>query len=110
MSASATPHTPLLKALTKYVYPYPLVFTQQLFAHQSLSLKRFAPFIDFLVARLGTQASPSQAESKYQFQRAYALSRDLKDQILDYSNTQLHQLQSNSVLVYVNNPSPPSVF
>jgi len=65
-------------------------------------LKRFAPVVDYLIARLGTQdASPAETESKYQYQRAYALSRDLKDQILDYSNTQLHQLQSNSVLVYV---------
>ncbi|KAI0252526.1 hypothetical protein BJV78DRAFT_1124606 [Lactifluus subvellereus] len=61
--------------------------------------QRFAPVIDYLVARLGTQESPSQAESKYQYQRAYALSRDLKDLILDYSNTHLHQLQSSSVLV-----------
>ncbi len=54
------------------------------------------------MSRLGTQEGSPQTESKYQYQRAYALSRDLKDQILDYSNTQLQQLQSSSVLVYVN--------
>jgi len=61
--------------------------------------QRFAPVVDYLVSRLGTQEGASQTESKYQYQRAYALSRDLKDQILDYSNAQLHQLQSSSVLV-----------
>ncbi len=63
--------------------------------------KRLAPVVDYLVSRLGTQEGASQTESKYQYQRAYALSRDLKDQILDYSGAQLHQLQSSSVLVYV---------
>ncbi|KAI9456375.1 hypothetical protein BJY52DRAFT_1212958 [Lactarius psammicola] len=61
--------------------------------------QRLAPVVDYLVSRLGTQEGASQTESKYQYQRAYALSRDLKDQILDYSNAQLHQLQSSSVLV-----------
>ena len=63
------------------------------------------------MSRLGTQEGSSQTESKYQYQRAYALSRDLKDQILDYSNSQLHQLQSSSALVYVYAFRPlPSVF
>jgi hypothetical protein len=63
--------------------------------------KRLAPVVDYLIARLGTQEASPETESKYQYQRAYALSRDLKDQILDYSNTQLHQLQNSSALVYV---------
>jgi hypothetical protein len=66
-----------------------------------VSPKRLAPVVDYLIARLGTEENLSETESKYQYQRAYALSRELKDQILDYSNTQLHQLQSNSILVYV---------
>ena len=57
--------------------------------------------MDYLIARLGTDENSSQTESKYQYQRAYALSRELKDQILDYSNTQLQQLQNSSVLVYI---------
>ncbi|KAI9509281.1 hypothetical protein F5148DRAFT_1189124 [Russula earlei] len=61
--------------------------------------QRLAPVVDYLIARLGTQGNSSQTESKYQYQRAYALSRDLKDQILDYSNAQLQQLQSSSLLV-----------
>ncbi|KAI0298656.1 hypothetical protein B0F90DRAFT_1632353 [Multifurca ochricompacta] len=61
--------------------------------------QRFAPVVDYLVSRLGTQESPSQTESKYQYQRAYALSRDLKDQLIDYSNSQLQQLQNSSALV-----------
>ena len=63
--------------------------------------QRLAPVVDYLIARLGTQENSSETESKYQYQRAYALSRDLKDQILDYSNTQLQQLQSSSILVFV---------
>jgi hypothetical protein len=66
-----------------------------------VSQKRLAPVLDYLIARLGTEENSSETDSKYQYQRAYALSRELKDQILDYSNTQLHQLQSNSILVYV---------
>ena len=66
-----------------------------------LPQKRLSPVVDYLVSRLGTQEGASETESKYQYQRAYALSRDLKDQILDYSNTQLHQLQSSSILVFV---------
>jgi hypothetical protein len=61
--------------------------------------QRLAPVVNYLVSRLGTQEDASQTESKYQYQRAYALSRDLKDQIFDYSNAQLHQLQSSNVLV-----------
>ena len=66
-----------------------------------VSQKRLTPFVDFLIARLGTEENSSQTESKYQIQRAYALSLGLKDQFLDYSNSQLQQLQTNSVLVYV---------
>jgi hypothetical protein len=66
-----------------------------------VSQKRLAPVVDYLIARLGAEENSSETESKYQIQRAYALSRGLKDQILDYSNSQLQQLQSNSVLVYV---------
>ncbi|KAH9018540.1 hypothetical protein EDB85DRAFT_613252 [Lactarius pseudohatsudake] len=61
--------------------------------------QRLAPVVDYLVSRLGTQEGTSQTESQYQYQRAYALSRDLKDQILGYSNTQLQQLQNSSALV-----------
>jgi len=60
---------------------------------------RLAPVVNYLVSRLGTQEGSSQTESQYQYQRAYALSRDLKDQILDYSNAQLQQLQNSSALV-----------
>lgn len=63
--------------------------------------QRLTPVVDFLVSRLGTtqEGDASQTESQYQYQRAYALSRDLKDQILGYSNTQLQQLQNSSALV-----------
>ncbi|TFY64549.1 hypothetical protein EVG20_g5908 [Dentipellis fragilis] len=66
--------------------------------------QRFAPLMDYIeaaVSRLNngqTSASPS-AEQKYQYQRAFALSKDLKDQVYEYSNEQLKLLQSHSVLV-----------
>ncbi|KAH8979835.1 hypothetical protein EDB92DRAFT_1902533 [Lactarius akahatsu] len=66
--------------------------------------QRLTPVLDFLVSRLGTtQEGASQTESQYQYQRAYALSRDLKDQIFGYSNTQLQELQNSSVLVPLAN-------
>jgi hypothetical protein len=86
------------------MYPYPLIpRDKSLFI--KFAKKRFTPVVDFLVARLGTQQNSSQTQSKFQYQRAYALSHDLKDQLMCYSNNQLQQLQSNSTLVFVN-PHP----
>ncbi|KAH9057203.1 hypothetical protein EDB87DRAFT_1578950 [Lactarius vividus] len=61
--------------------------------------QRLTPVVDFLVSRLGTQEGASQTESQYQYQRAYALSRDLKDQILGNSNTQPQESQNSSAPV-----------
>jgi hypothetical protein len=96
-----TPAYSAVQGLDQVRTPLSLAFfAQRRSTHALLPQKRFTPVVDYLVARLGTQGN-CETESKYQYQRAYALSRDLKDQILDYSNTQLHQLQSSSVLVYV---------
>ncbi|KAI0298636.1 hypothetical protein B0F90DRAFT_1668935 [Multifurca ochricompacta] len=94
-SVSAIPHIRQLKASTKYVHPSSYHPHATTFAHRRLA-KRFAPVVDYLVSRLGTEESSSQTESKYQYQRAFALSRDLKDQILGNSNSEPQQLQDNS--------------
>jgi hypothetical protein len=41
-------------------------------------------------------------DTKFQYQRAYALSRDLRDQLARYSAEQFKQIESQSALVYVN--------
>ncbi|KAF8261457.1 hypothetical protein EI94DRAFT_1745984 [Lactarius quietus] len=61
--------------------------------------QRLTPVVNYLVSCLGTQEGSSKTESQYQYQRAYALSRDLKEQILDYSSAQLQQLQNSRALV-----------
>ncbi|TFK44975.1 hypothetical protein BDQ12DRAFT_642067 [Crucibulum laeve] len=67
--------------------------------------QRFAPIVDYFevaVSRLNnSEAGPSSpsADAKYQYQRALALSRTLKDNISVYSNEQLKQLQAQSVLI-----------
>jgi hypothetical protein len=40
-------------------------------------------------------------DAKYQYQRAYNLTKDLRDQLYVYSNEQLKQLQAQSVLMCV---------
>ena len=79
------------------------------FAIPSPSLKKFTPIVDIVedaVIRLHTKngdqgpQSPT-TENKFQYQRAYALSRDLRDQLARYSVDQFKQVESQNVLVYV---------
>ena len=42
----------------------------------------------------------STAENKYQYQRAFALSRDLRGQLARYSVEQFKQIESQNALVY----------
>ena len=58
--------------------------------------------MDYLIARLGTDENASQTESKYQYQRAIELSKDLTENIYVLSNKHLKQLQADSVIVYVD--------
>lgn len=46
--------------------------------------------------------SPSTAEAQYQYQRAFALSKDFREQLYYYSSDQLKQIEKQSVLVYVS--------
>jgi len=41
------------------------------------------------------------AENKFQYQRAYDLSRDLREQLARYSVEQFKQIESQNALVYV---------
>lgn len=43
----------------------------------------------------------STTEGEFQYQRAYALSRDLREQLARYSVEQFKQIESQNVLVYV---------
>jgi len=63
--------------------------------------QKFAPIVDYFEERLNTHPSESKppAESKYQYQRAYALSKSLTDQVYIYSNEHLKQIQAQSVLL-----------
>jgi hypothetical protein len=68
------------------------------------SEQRFAPVVDYFevaVSRLnGSKSVPSpSADTKYQYQRALALSKTLGDNLYVYSNDQLKHLQAQSVIV-----------
>ncbi|KAG5650929.1 hypothetical protein H0H81_010504 [Sphagnurus paluster] len=66
--------------------------------------QRFSPIVDYFevaVTRLNnSEAGPSTPpDAKYQYQRALALSKTLKDNLYVYSNEQIKQLQAQNVLV-----------
>lgn len=72
------------------------------------SLKKFTPIVDIVedaVMKMHTKngdqdvQSPT-AENKFQYQRAYALSCDLRDQLARYSVDQFKQIESQNALVY----------
>ena len=55
----------------------------------------------------GTNGSASSAEpfpskAQFQYQRAYKLSVDLKDQLYVYTTEQIKQVQEHNVIVYVS--------
>jgi DNA anti-recombination protein RmuC len=65
---------------------------------------RFSPVVDYFeiaVCRLNgsKSVSPTASDSKYQYQRALALSKTLGDNFYVYSNDQLKHLQAQSVMV-----------
>ncbi|TFL01670.1 hypothetical protein BDV98DRAFT_548322 [Pterulicium gracile] len=69
--------------------------------------QRFTPIVDYFQLAVdhtnngtnGTDGHANDAESKYQYQRALALSHRLKDNIYGYSNEQLKQIQTQNALV-----------
>ncbi|TFY74172.1 hypothetical protein EWM64_g9840 [Hericium alpestre] len=71
--------------------------------------QRFTPLVDYfevVMARLhkyeegSAPSTPSvNGDAKFQYQRAFALSKDLKDTLYVFSNDQLNQLQSQNALV-----------
>ena len=71
-------------------------------------MKKFTPIVDIVegaVKRLHTKNGNKDVqltgtESKFQYQRAYDLSRDLREQLARYSVDQFKQIESQNVLVY----------
>ncbi|KAI0918328.1 hypothetical protein AcV5_002341 [Taiwanofungus camphoratus] len=69
--------------------------------------QRFALIVDYFEAAVNKlhpngsteQTAAPAAEAKYQYQRAYALSRDLSDHLRTYSTEQINQLKTQNILV-----------
>lgn len=76
-------------------------------------MKKFTPIVDIVegaVKRLHSKngdqdVQSTTAEGKFQYQRAYALSRDLREQLARYSVDQFKQIESQSALVCVKSPT-----
>ena len=106
MTESAPPRTLLPKRSIRCssVWPYPILPGLTL-----LFAKKFTPIVDIvedavkkLHSKNGDQdINLATAENKFQFQRAYALSRDLREQLTRYSVEQFKQIESQNALVYV---------
>jgi hypothetical protein len=66
-------------------------------------IQSLSPLVDrfqYAVTKLSPDGTPnSSAESKYQYQRAMALSLNLKDNLVVYSEKQLKDLQAQSALM-----------
>ncbi|KAF8623851.1 hypothetical protein AX15_006171 [Amanita polypyramis BW_CC] len=67
--------------------------------------QQFAPIVDYFevaVTRLNSESGSSspRPQTKYQYQRAIALSKTLKDNIYVYSNEHFKQLQAQSAIVH----------
>jgi hypothetical protein len=60
-------------------------------------------YFEVQVNKLNSEAVPSTpaSDAQYQYQRAYALSRNLTENLYVYSNEQIKQIQAQNVLVYV---------
>ena len=71
------------------------------------SLQRFTPIVDYFAGAVkqlqpsgSADKAPAQTpEAKYQYQRAYYLSREVSDQLLSYSTEQINQIKAQSVVL-----------
>ena len=66
--------------------------------------QQLSPLVDYFqeaVTKLNPDGTPATPDSKYQYQRALALSVSLKDNLYVYSSEQLKELQAQHVLMYV---------
>ena len=69
--------------------------------------QRFAPVVDYFQGAVkkihSTTGTPEPASSteppKYQYQRAFALSKDLSDQLYTFSAEQINQIKNQNALV-----------
>lgn len=69
-------------------------------------LQRLTPLVDYFqntVSRLHTssEAGPSSPDPEYQYQRALALSKTLKDSLYEYTTEQLKHVKAQSVIMCV---------
>lgn len=77
-------------------------------------MKKFTPIVDIVegaVKKLHSKNGDQDIDlatndNKFQYQRAYALSRDLRGQLTRYSVEQFRQIESQNVLVYVKHILP----
>ncbi|KAF6762110.1 hypothetical protein DFP72DRAFT_1041544 [Ephemerocybe angulata] len=65
--------------------------------------QRLAPFLNYFestVTKLNpSEAGPSSPDAQYQYQRALALSKTLKDNVYEYTSEQLKHIQAQSVII-----------
>ncbi|KAI0765874.1 lipid droplet-associated perilipin protein [Trametes elegans] len=68
--------------------------------------QRFAPIVDYFAVAVskfhanGTaDKAPEAPEAQYQYQRAYFLTKELRDQLYTYSTEQINQIKTQNVLV-----------
>ncbi|TFK28740.1 hypothetical protein FA15DRAFT_664777 [Coprinopsis marcescibilis] len=65
--------------------------------------QRIAPLVDYfektVSSLMHSEPGPSSPDTKYQYQRALALSRTLKDSVYEYSTEQLKHIQAQSVII-----------
>ena len=75
--------------------------------------QRFAPIVDYIEKTLSqythSEPGPSSPDPKYQYQRALALSRNLKDSLYEYSAEQLKHIHDQSVIVQSATESANSI-
>jgi hypothetical protein len=77
----------------------------------TLWVQRLTPLVNYFettVSRLNqSEAGPSSPDAQYQYQRALALSKTLKDNVYEYTTEQLKHIQAQSVIMYVFTESYP---
>ncbi|GLB42203.1 hypothetical protein LshimejAT787_1102180 [Lyophyllum shimeji] len=61
--------------------------------------QRFSPIVDYFAVRVNGEAGPSSPDAKYQYQRALALSKTLKDNMYVYTSESFEHLRNQHALL-----------
>lgn len=61
--------------------------------------QRFSPIVDYFAVRVNGDAGPSSPDAKYQYQRALAISKTVKDNLYVYTNEGFEHLRNQHVLI-----------